>query len=249
MASYLDINGLGYFKEKMDDANDAKFIKNTSLDEVIKNKLTGVYRYKGTVASADLLPQVGNEVGDVYDVNNGMNYAWNGNRWDELGEGFGAIDANLSETSTNPVQNKVVKEALDKKAGTSVASESSNGLMSAEDKQKLNGIAKNANKYELPESPAGAKTLDLYKIATNANGMVENAVKVTKTDITSLGIPAANTDTTYEPFTRAVDGLVPHPTTSTTTRYLREDGKWEIPPDNNTTYAAITNTEIDNLFT
>lgn len=56
------------------------------------------------------------------------------------------VDTALSSTSTNPVQNKVIKTELDKKAGTAVATTSANGLMSAADKTKLNGIAKDANK-------------------------------------------------------------------------------------------------------
>lgn len=56
------------------------------------------------------------------------------------------VDTALSNTSTNPVQNKVIKTELDKKAGTAVATTSANGLMSVADKTKLNGIAKEANK-------------------------------------------------------------------------------------------------------
>ena len=56
------------------------------------------------------------------------------------------VDAALDATSTNPVQNKVVKAALDKKAGTAVATTSANGLMSAADKTKLDGVETGANK-------------------------------------------------------------------------------------------------------
>lgn len=56
------------------------------------------------------------------------------------------VDTALSSTSTNPVQNKVINSALSGKAGTSVATTNANGLMSAADKTKLNGIAKEANK-------------------------------------------------------------------------------------------------------
>lgn len=246
MASYLDITGLRYFKEKMDGVNESKFVKVDSLEDIINNKLINVYTYKGTVPAFELLPMEGNSVGDVYDVNGGMNYAWDGNKWDALGDGVMTVDVSLSDDSTNPVQNKVIKDALDKKAGTTVASEDFNGLMSFEDKKKLNGIQDGANKYSLPESPAGSKTLDLYKVATNENGLVIEATKVVRTDIIELGIPATNT--TYDPFSRSTDGLVPHPTTNTTTRYLREDGSWEIPPDNDTTYSAISSSEIDELF-
>ena len=50
------------------------------------------------------------------------------------------VDTAMSDTSTNPVQNKVIKTALDTKAGTAVATTSANGLMSKDDKTKLDGI-------------------------------------------------------------------------------------------------------------
>ena len=50
------------------------------------------------------------------------------------------VDDSLSATSENPVQNKVITSALESKAGTEVATESTNGLMSKEDKTKLDGV-------------------------------------------------------------------------------------------------------------
>jgi hypothetical protein len=44
-------------------------------------------------------------------------------------------------------------------------------------------------------------------------------------------ISSTDTNTTYSNFTRTVAGLVPNPGGSSTTRYLREDGTWVIPPD------------------
>ena len=51
------------------------------------------------------------------------------------------VDSALSDTSTNPVQNKIVTAALNSKAGTAVATQSSAGLMSAVDKTKLDALA------------------------------------------------------------------------------------------------------------
>ena len=51
------------------------------------------------------------------------------------------MDSALSDTSTNPVQNKVVKAALDKKAGKDIATAEADGLMSAADKTKLDALA------------------------------------------------------------------------------------------------------------
>lgn len=68
------------------------------------------------------------------------------------------VDTSLSSTSTNPVQNKVINSALSGKAGTSVATTNTNGLMSAEDKTKLNGIANGANKTTVDSSLSASST-------------------------------------------------------------------------------------------
>ena len=77
------------------------------------------------------------------------------------------VDAALDETSTNPVQNKAVKAALDTKAGTVVATASSNGLMSKDDKAKIDGIEDGANKT----------TVDAALDAASENPVQNKAVK------------------------------------------------------------------------
>ena len=54
----------------------------------LKSDITAMYRYKGSVTSVDKLPTSGQTIGDVYDVGDGMNYAWNGTKWDGLGQVF-----------------------------------------------------------------------------------------------------------------------------------------------------------------
>lgn len=68
------------------------------------------------------------------------------------------VDTSISSTSTNPVQNKVIKTELDKKAGTAVATTNTNGLMSASDKSKLDGIASGATKTIIDTSLSGTST-------------------------------------------------------------------------------------------
>lgn len=68
----------------------------------------------------------------------------------------------------------------------STATQSANGLMSAADKKKLDGVAEGANKYVHPTSAAGAKSSGLYKVATDAQGHVTGATAVTKDDISPL---------------------------------------------------------------
>ena len=62
------------------------------------------------------------------------------------------VDAALSTTSENPVQNKVITAALNGKASTAVAAQSAAGLMSASDKTKLDGIADGANKIVVDDA-------------------------------------------------------------------------------------------------
>ena len=122
------------------------------------------------------------------------------------------------------------------------ATTSTDGLMSAEDKVKLNGIAAGANKYTHPSYTA--KSSGLYKITVDALGHVSAVASVTKSDITALGIPGSDTNTTYSAFKGATasaaggSGLVPAPAAGQNTRYLRGDGTWQTPP--NTTYGVAT---------
>lgn len=60
-----------------------------------KTDITNVYKYKGSVASASTLPTTGQKKGDVYNIEAasqyggaGMNVAWDGAKWDPLGEIF-----------------------------------------------------------------------------------------------------------------------------------------------------------------
>lgn len=77
------------------------------------------------------------------------------------------VDASLDADSTNPVQNKAVKTALDGKAGTAVATTSANGLMSKDDKTKLDGVEDGANKT----------TVDAALDAASENPVQNKAVK------------------------------------------------------------------------
>lgn len=85
----------------------------------------------------------------------------------ESGANKTVVDAALDAASTNPVQNKVVKTALDGKAGTAVATASANGLMSKDDKAKLDGVEAGANKT----------TVDAALDGTSENPVQNKAVK------------------------------------------------------------------------
>ena len=85
------------------------------------------------------------------------------------GTGGLTIDDTLSDTSTNPVQNKAVKQAIDNKADKTVATTSADGLMSAEDKGKLDDAD---NTYAL-KSKYGDTTIDVGRKAGTAGRLCD----------------------------------------------------------------------------
>lgn len=88
----------------------------------------------------------------------------------------------------------------------SEATSSSTGLMSASDKAKLDGIASGANKYTHPGYTAHSS--GLYKVTVDSTGHVSSVASVAKSDITALGIPGQDTNTTYSDATTSSHGLM-----------------------------------------
>lgn len=110
------------------------------------------------------------------------------------------------------------------------ATQDQSGLMSANDKKKLDGIANNANNYTLPV----ATTTRLGGVKAGNNITISGDGTISATD----------TNTTYDVMEGATSeangqsGLVPAPTQGQQTRFLRGDGTWQVPI--NTTYSNAT---------
>ena len=55
------------------------------MQSAINSAVSSAYKYKGSVANQEALPQ-SPEVGDVYNLEDtGANVAWDGTKWDNLG--------------------------------------------------------------------------------------------------------------------------------------------------------------------
>lgn len=123
----------------------------TPKDLGLKKLTIGDKEYNGT-----------NDINIIVATNSisGLMSASDKKKLDEIATGATKItvDTSLSSTSTNPVQNKVINSALSGKAGTSVATTNTNGLMSAADKTKLDGIATGANKTTVDSSLSASST-------------------------------------------------------------------------------------------
>lgn len=73
----------------------------------LKSEISGMYKYKGSVATAADLPSSGQETGDVYNIEAastyggaGMNVAWDGTAWDPLGEIFSITSITNAQIDT-----------------------------------------------------------------------------------------------------------------------------------------------------
>ena len=94
------------------------------------------------------------------------------------GDGGLTIDDALSDTSTNPVQGNVIKQAIDNKADKTVATTSTDGLMSAADKKKLDGLSSGGSSSWI----SGAYTGDGSKTRTISLGFRPCAVIISTVD-------------------------------------------------------------------
>ena len=78
------------------------------------------------------------------------------------------VDEALDAASTNPVQNKAVKTALDGKAGTAEATTGAAGLMSSADKVKLDGVEDGATKTIVDDAMSDTSTNPVQNKAVKA---------------------------------------------------------------------------------
>lgn len=111
------------------------------------------------------------------ETNSFTEYVWitsdTGNKWEKLGEASATVDLADYYTKTeinnklSPINNSITELNSNKVDKQDVATTAKNGLLSKEDKTKLDGIETGANKYVLPE--AGYNVLGGIK-ATSYSG-------------------------------------------------------------------------------
>ena len=78
----------GYYTKATVDTKIAESKAGLATETYVNNKVSSVYKYKGSKDTYGSLPTTGNAVGDVWNVvdKNGQNFAWTGSAWDALGE-------------------------------------------------------------------------------------------------------------------------------------------------------------------
>lgn len=120
--------------------------------------------------------------------------------WEKLGEWKAdiAVDGTLDASSTNPIQNKAVKAALDQKVDKVNGYGLSQANFTTAEKTKLAGIAEGANNYTLPVAKSGtlggilpgATSGKTYGVAVAANGAATVSVPWTDQNVLQNVLPA-----------------------------------------------------------
>ena len=100
------------------------------------------------------------------------------------------------------------------------------------------------NGYNSTQGVAGTV---IHQIAFTTNNQIYFRQRINVSDWTPWKELTARFSNFVKSGTGAKAGLVPAPsTTAGTTKYLREDGTWQVPPNTNTTYSAGTGIGLSN---
>ena len=130
----------------------------------VDNKLSAVYKYKGSVISYVNLPTSGQIVGDVYNVTeSGINFAWDGTGWDDIG----GVEA--------------------------LATASNNGLISKEDFSKLAGIAINATQNDTDANLKNRANHTGTQLANTISDFASTVINTVLSDLSTATNAVINT--------------------------------------------------------
>lgn len=159
------------------------------------------------------------------------------------------IDSTLSSTSTNPVENKAIKAALDQKAGLDTATSTTNGLMSSADKSKLDGVAAGAevNQNAYSKITVGATEIAATSKTDNITVVAGNNVTLTP-DASNKKYTISAKDTTYSTVSASADGLMSKEDKAKLDGISEEANKYELPTASDAVLGGIkvgTNLSID----
>ena len=160
-------------------ASDTVDGKMSSTDFTKLSNITGTYT--GDETNSTIKTKLGTDLSNKLEATNiiagtNVTLAKDGNNVtiNSTGGGSVTIDSALSDTSENPVQNKIVKTALDSKVNSVVNMGLSSNDFTNTLKTKLDGIAESANNYTLPTASTTVKggiKVDGTSITVDENGV------------------------------------------------------------------------------
>ena len=253
--AFLSYDGLLYFWQKIKallagkvDKVDGKGLSTNDYTTAEKTKLAGLKNYTHPTTSGNKHIPAGGSANQILGWSADGTAKWVNEKDTTYSVMSGAtIDAD-GKSGLVPSPTKGAQRWLDSTGAWTTppnttygaASSTSAGLMSAADKNKLNGIADGANKYVHPAT-SGNKHIPVG----GSDGMILGW----SADGTAKWV--ADKDTTYTNFkgattnTAGSSGLVNAPAKGQQGLYLRSDGTWAVPPDTNTTYGVFAKATAD----
>ncbi len=250
MAKFLDLTGLKHFWTEVKERIDAKISTSrigvangvAGLDESGKVPESQLPSYVDDVIEYDAkadFPTTGESSKIYVDTATNKTYRWSGSTYIEISSSL-ALGTTSSTAYRGDYGNTAYQHSQAAHAPTTAATASAMGLMSAADKEKLDGIAAGANAYTLP----AATSSELGGVKTGSN--ITNSsgtISLTKANvIAALG---------YTPGTSSAEPITYTLTKSgTTIKLVGSDGSETTvtDADTDTTYSALTETEIDTVF-
>ena len=191
---YLDNAGTQYLVNKIK-AIDGKIPTESQITTMITSALN-TYK-EGIVTIVESLPQTGEE-GKLYlmvdpsDSDVYIIYTWEENAFKRMGSKTFTltVDSALSSTSTNPVQNKVVKSALDGKANSSHThgSITNDGKLGTASRVVITGTDKKIGISTVTTTELGYLSGVTSAIQTQLSGKANSSHTHTVSDITDLEV-------------------------------------------------------------
>ena len=155
--------------------------------EQVDAKISSVYRFCGSVASYNNLPQSDQVIGDTYNVEDtGANYAWTGTIWDKLSE---TIDLTNYATTEN-VNSSIAEHNLSSQSHNDIRNSlAGKANLASQENTKIGNIAvvDKDGQYEVSDTKLSDLNADIGTLNTQVS---ENTTKlascVTSTTVTNI---------------------------------------------------------------
>lgn len=166
-----------------------------NIKTYVDNKISSIYKYKGSVTNYSNLPSTNLTVGDVYNVVNangtypaGTNYAWTGTEWDALG---GSVDlSNYVENSsfTSHTASTSVHVTSSEKSTWNGKQDSISDLSTIR-----NNASSGATAYSTITAHTGNTAIHLPSVSSSDNGKILQVVNGQLALVTPVSIYSGNT--------------------------------------------------------
>ena len=199
------------------------------VDDVIEGYKSGADFFEDSAHTAS--KKITGETGKIYvDLSTNVTYRWSGTAYVEISASLalGETEATAYRGDRGKIAYDHSQSAHARTDATAVASSTTNG------KIKINGAETTV--YSHPTYTS--KTSGLYKITVDATGHVSATAAVAKADLTGI----------IGDFSSTEKGLVPSPGSSNTGKFLRGDGTWQTPTDNDTKNTAGATDTSNKIF-